>query len=72
MIDDPLEWLAVSLDDEEPTVPDTLAWDDPLDALALDDDTRRTTALADDAPPEAEWELELESDPRPRLRLVRG
>jgi hypothetical protein len=69
MIDDPLEWLAVTLDEEDPTIPDALEWRDSLD---LDDETHRITALDDDAPPEAEWELELESDLLPRLGVTRG
>ena len=54
MIDDPLEWLAVALDDDEPTVPDVPVdgWSppDPLDdqtlpVLALDDDGDYTLDL---------------------------
>jgi hypothetical protein len=69
MIDDQLDWLAVTLDEEDPTIPDAPEW---RDLLELDDETRRTAALADDAPPEAEWELELESDLLPRLSVTRG
>ena len=54
MIHDPLEWLAVALDDDEPTVPDAPAdaWSPPdlhddqtLPALALDDDVDYTLDL---------------------------
>jgi hypothetical protein len=69
MIDDPLEWLAVTLDEEDPTIPDELEW---RDSLELDDETHRTTVLDDDEPPEAEWELELESDLRPRFGVTHG
>jgi hypothetical protein len=65
MIDDPLEWLAVALEEDEPTIPDAMAWDDPSDL----EETRRTFALEDtfdeppdDEPPEVGWELELESE----------
>jgi hypothetical protein len=69
MIEDALEWLAVTLDEEDPTIPDAPEWRDSLD---LDDVTHRTTVLDDDAPPEAEWELELESDLLPRQRVTHG
>lgn len=69
MMDDPLEWLALALDDDEPTIPDALAWHDPP---GFDDQTQRTGALDDDESPEAEWELELESELRPALRASHG
>jgi hypothetical protein len=73
MIDDPLEWLAVALDEDEPTIPDALAWQDRIE---LDDETRRTFALEDtfdDEAPEVGWELELEAElgTRPARPLAR-
>lgn len=68
MIDDPLEWLAVTLEDDEPTIPDALgpSW---LHLGSSDEDTGLPTAIDDD-PREAEWELELEAEltTRPRGR----
>ena len=61
MIDDPLEWLAVSLDDDEPTIPDALG-DGWISLVTQDEVTRPIRALdEDEPPPDAEWELEVES-----------
>ena len=60
MIDDPLEWLAVSLDDDEPTIPDALG-DGWISLVSNDDVTRPSRALDDEEPPDSEWELEVES-----------
>ncbi len=67
MTDDSMDWVLV-LDDEEPTIPDAPAWPDALDR------TRPTTIFEDDeeAPPEAEWELEIESEQHPTLRASHG
>ena len=67
MTDDPMEWLVLALDDDEPTIPDAPAWPDALEQ------TRPTTVYEDDdEPPEAEWELEIESEMRPPLRASHG
>ncbi|HEU5055724.1 MAG TPA: hypothetical protein VFU21_04340 [Kofleriaceae bacterium] len=60
MTDDPLEWLAVALDDDEPTIPDAIGHGGWPHLFLHDDDTGPTNAIDDDeAPPEADWELEL-------------
>ena len=55
MIDDPLEWLSVALDDDEPTIPDAIGhgWghqfvheEETRPVLALDDDADYTIDLA--------------------------
>jgi len=68
MTDDSMEWLVVlALDDDEPTIPDAPAWPDALEQ------TRPTTILEDEEEsPEAEWQLEIESEMRPSLRASRG
>ena len=63
MIDDPLEWLAVALEDDEPTIPDALGQGWPH-LTAFDEETRRLAAVAEDEPPDVEWELELEGELR--------
>ena len=46
MIDDPFEWLAVALDDDEPTIPDAFGhgW---WHRVANDEETRPVLALDD-------------------------
>jgi len=66
MTDDSMDWV-LALDDDEPTIPDAPAWPDALEQ------TRPTTVYEDDdEPPEAEWELEIESEMRPPLRASHG
>jgi hypothetical protein len=65
MIDDPLEWLAVALEDDEPTIPDAIGQGWPH-LVAFDEETRRLAGIADDDSPEVDWELELEGELRPR------
>jgi hypothetical protein len=63
MIDDPLEWLAVALEDDEPTIPDAIGQGWPH-LVAFDEETRRLAAVAGGEPPDVEWELELDSELR--------
>ena len=66
MIDDPLEWLAVALEDDEPTIPDAIGQGWPH-LVAFDEETRRLAAVAGGEPPDVEWELELDSELRASL-----
>ena len=59
MTDDAMDWLAVALDDDEPTIPEAIAWP----PFPYDDETHPMSGLGgDEELPEIDWELELDSE----------